>query len=365
MLNMLFILVALVLFTIGFRLVKRGTPYTRRGGDTYTKRRMRRMLGWMMWTTAGVLVMLTLIDQILTGPPEITTLGANPTAAKPGTSQIPTAKFSTQFMPNLIIHSLALQANGAEPGGATKAPDLSLASVPSQQHLRSMIPTLMKPLADDSAAGGQSADIPRQADTANQFPPTGPGAGNTQALPPPIPLPSDANGQGALAAVNNAIQLDPTNILAYIQRGNIYATQKKWDQAKEDFIHALHINNTCKPAAFGIAEIEFLQAHYDAARSIYLQLEQDPDYGDLAKYRAFLCDLFGGHQDEASREFAVFNQAGSEASYYFANVAWSLYHKKPGDAQNWWQSAVQIFAPDKVQVYARPLIALGYIKVES
>jgi hypothetical protein len=237
-------------------------------------------------------------------------------------------KLSTQFIPNLLANP-TLQANSGG-SGATNSPDLNFTSVPSLKFHRAFmeVPTLMKPLADMAMQGGQSPSV----------------VAPTQ---PPPPGPSAPAG-GAV----------PTNVVGYLQRGNLFLTEKKMDLAKLDFEHALRIKSDCAPAIFGIAEIAFVQGHYDDARPGFLAIEGDINYGDLAKYKVFLCDLFGGHQDAATRELAVFNDAGSDAS-------WSFYHKKNGDAQNWWQSAVQIFSPQKLQIYAKPLIEHGYNPVAS
>jgi hypothetical protein len=42
----------------------------------------------------------------------------------------------------------------------------------------------------------------------------------------------------------------------------------------------------------------------------FVALEKDPDMGDFASYKVFLCDLFGGHEDAASKELDAFNEAG-------------------------------------------------------
>ena len=86
---MLFILVALVLFTIGFRLVKLGNPYKRGGGDSYTKRRRYRMLGWGMWTAAGVMVLLSLISELSSNP--FTEDSVTQSVSRPPSGTTPTA----------------------------------------------------------------------------------------------------------------------------------------------------------------------------------------------------------------------------------------------------------------------------------
>jgi hypothetical protein len=396
MVNLCFCLLALVLFTIGFRLVKMGNPYKRGGGDSYTKRRMYRMLGWMMWTTAGVMVTLTVIAQL--NYDQLPDTNPTQAAPSPGAIHVRTVKNPTSFIPNMI-HATALQADASsESGGAT--PGMSLAATGSldlaalEKHQMSISPSLLKPVSDDSPAAHEpAADTwarPESAPEPAAAPTTTPDTTPDTTAPLPgfstsngtAPAPTDVSPPHAvtdapvdpnrlkqlnaeLAAADAITRKDASNVIGYLQRGNAYGNLKQWAQAKADYQHALQLNSKCTAASFNLAEIEFMQGHYDTARPGFMSIVNDGDFGDLAKYKVFLCDLFGGHEQTAAEELAVFNQVGSEASYYFANVAWSLYHKKSDDAKSWWDSANSIFPPQKVQLYAKPLIDLGYVKVAS
>jgi Tfp pilus assembly protein PilF len=165
----------------------------------------------------------------------------------------------------------------------------------------------------------------------------------------------------ALDQVNAALQAAPKNTAAYVLRGNIYATQKLWDQAEKDYQAALRLDGQNVQIKFNLIELDFMQKKYDAARPGFLALGQDPDLGDLATYKVFLCDLFSAHEALAASELAAFNQASSTASYYFAHAAWSLYHHKTEDARDWLTSAASIYSPDTFKAYATSLINLGYM----
>ena len=110
-----------------------------------------------------------------------------------------------------------------------------------------------------------------------------------------------------------------------------------------------------------MSEVAFLQKKYDEARPGFITMEQDPNLGDLATYKVFLCDLFGGHSETAAAELQAFDKIGSGASYYFAEAASSLYNKKPEDARGWLTSASNIYAPAKFKLYAASLFDLGYL----
>jgi tetratricopeptide (TPR) repeat protein len=171
----------------------------------------------------------------------------------------------------------------------------------------------------------------------------------------------DANG--ALDKLTEAIKLNPKNSAAYVLRASIYCQKKLWIQADQDFASAAALDPKNVVIKFNQVEVKFLQKQYDAARPGFLALEGDPDMGDLAKYKVFLCDLVGGHDDVAAQELAVFNKAAEYPSYYFGNAAWDLYHKKTEDARGWLISASNIYAPRKNGYYAQSLRDLGYLPI--
>ena len=169
--------------------------------------------------------------------------------------------------------------------------------------------------------------------------------------------------EGAQAKLTEAIKLGPKNSGPYILRASIYYQKKLYPQAEQDFRSGLALDPTNKLIQINLAEMQFMQKRFDVARPGYAALVKDPDGGDMASYKVFLCDLYGGHQDLAAKELKAFNDAGSNASYYFANAAWSLYHKNIDDARQWLVSASNIFAARKFAFYAEPLRQMGYLPI--
>jgi Tfp pilus assembly protein PilF len=193
------------------------------------------------------------------------------------------------------------------------------------------------------------------------------GAPSSSAESPPILLHEamealqDRQIDEALAKVNKVIQIDPQNVDGYGLRGGIYAAQKQWAKAIQDYQKILQLDPANAQAKFNMAEISFLQKKYDEARPGFIAMEKDPNLGDLATYKVFLCDLFGGHADMAAKELQALDQVGSGASYYFAEAASSLYQKKPEDARGWLTSASNIYSPAKFKLYSASLFDLGYL----
>jgi len=164
-----------------------------------------------------------------------------------------------------------------------------------------------------------------------------------------------------LVKLSNHLKNYPFDPVAYGDRGNVYAAKKEWILAQDDYRSALQINGKLAKAAFNLAEMDFAQKKYDEARPGFLALRSDPNLGDLAAYKVFLCDLLAGHEPIADKELDAFNQAGTEASYYFANIAWFLYHKKTDEARDWLDSAINIYEPYKIDLYSATLTELGYL----
>ena len=167
---------------------------------------------------------------------------------------------------------------------------------------------------------------------------------------------------GALSGVDSALQIDPHNASAFDLRGAIYIQKKLWDRAENDYTTALAISPDNTAFKYKLAEIKFLQKAYDDARPRYAALVNDQNYGDLAAYKAYLCDLFGGHDERASAELAAFNKVGAYPSYYYANAAWGMAHNNLKDANNWVRSAQQIFDSLQNEPYLSCLVNINGLK---
>jgi Tfp pilus assembly protein PilF len=171
------------------------------------------------------------------------------------------------------------------------------------------------------------------------------------------------NMDGALHDLTEAIALNPNSTGAYVLRASIYTQRKMWPEAQADFNAAARLAPKNVVLKFNLVEMKFMQKQYDAARPGFVALSNDPDMGDFAQYKVFLCDLYGGHMDEAKKELDVFNDAMGNPSYYFANAAWDLYYKKIDDARSWLLSASRIYPAAKFTMYGQTLRDLGYLPI--
>jgi Tfp pilus assembly protein PilF len=171
---------------------------------------------------------------------------------------------------------------------------------------------------------------------------------------------------GALTYLSQAVQSNPNSTGAYVLRASLYCQKKQWTLAEDDFKSAQKLAPKNAVLQFNLVEVKFMQKQYDLARPGFVALETDPDMGDFASYKVFLCDLFGGHKEAAQKDLDVFNAAMGNPSYYFSNAAWDLVvTKNLDDARNWLVSASRIYPPRKNEYYAQSLRDLGYLPIPA
>jgi len=166
---------------------------------------------------------------------------------------------------------------------------------------------------------------------------------------------------GAIAKLTDAIKANPKLSGPYVFRASVYYQKKDWAHAEEDFKAAAAIDPKNPVIQLNLVEVKFAQKQYDAAKPGYLALKDDPRMGDLAAYKAFLCDLLAGHEPQAKKERDAFDQIKEAPSYYFSNAAWDLYHKDNDKARSWLISAASIFPSAKIAYYVIPLKELGWL----
>jgi Tfp pilus assembly protein PilF len=176
---------------------------------------------------------------------------------------------------------------------------------------------------------------------------------------------SSATQPSLLTNLSDEIARNPTDPIPLIRRGNIYGEEKMWNEARNDYQKALTLDPQLMAPRLDLAELQLRQKQYDQARSSFAALVKDKDFGDLASYKVFLCDLLACHEAVASQELAVFDGAGENPSYYFGNVAWDVVHKDIDGARGYLRSGLRIYNRGKVNLYLCNLAELGYLPLPA
>jgi hypothetical protein len=147
-----------------------------------------------------------------------------------------------------------------------------------------------------------------------------------------------------------ALALEPNNTAALDLRGSIYVEQKLWSLAERDYTRLNQLSPD--PAyQYKLAQIKFLQKLYDDARPMFAALKDDPRLGDLARYKVFICDLFGHHEAIAARDLDLLDQTGDKPSYYYGRALWLGMHGQNSAAGHYLAQATGKFSDSICALY--------------
>lgn len=330
-----FYCVVATLFVLGALLVANTPTISFCGGNEYTRRRSLTYIG----SFAMVMAVFALFLVGYTNATFVHRLDPDALAALAVAKESPMSAGADESSSSLTSTTL----KGSDPGGHVP----SSTSLPPRFQMASTIPYSATP-PSEHVSSYADVSISNRADRIAAL------------LKEATDFFEHRKYTAALEDAARLVEVDPDNAEAYLLRGNIYARQKNWVDAQADFQHAIHLKGASAGASFNLAELQFLQRNYDAARAGFLPLEKTT-MGDFASFKVFLCDLFGGRNEEASRDLAAFNVVGSNPSYYFSNAAWALYHHQTDDARGWLDSASRIYSPTKYALYTSSLTDLGYL----
>ncbi len=325
---------SLIFFGASYYLIRKNSR-SRRGGDDAVRKKKLKTLGYLLIFPGLLLFLLAALNDEISIDSNIRPF--DPVAAAAVQGYVP------PVLPQPTRTLLAPKDTWI-----SRQPGTNIAAYPSAPPPSSTAPSAAAPFALAPA-------MPAISPVAPSAPPP------AAVADPSHPLSKAEQLQADLAAVGARIAINPKDAEAYGIRGNLLASKRDWEGAERDFQTMVTLNPESTKAKFNLAEMIFMQKKYDVAKAGFVPLEQDSDFGDLAAYKAFLCDLFGGQMDAAAKELDAFNQVGSNASYYFANVAWSINHRKADDARDWLRSAAHIYPPEKFKLYATTLFQMGYL----
>ena len=330
--RLLLLLASLIIFGASSVLIRKNSR-SRRGGDDFVRRKKRKTLGYILLFPAVLFFSLAALNDEMATDSGVVPI--DPVAAAAAQAYVP---------PILSKPTESLLA--PKDTWKTRMPGTNTASYTPAPSQFASTPQAILPSANPPAAWTTSpALVTPSPDLAT----------------PSHPLSRAEQYQADLAATSARIATNPKDAEAYNIRGNMYASKRDWESAERDYQNAVTFDPTNSKAKFNLAEMSFMQKKYDVSKAGFTALEQDPDLGDLAAYKAFLSDLFGGQLDAASKELDAFNQVAANASYYFANAAWSINHRKPDEARDWLRSATRIYPQEKFKLYATTLFEMGYL----
>ena len=113
-------------------------------------------------------------------------------------------------------------------------------------------------------------------------------------------------------------------------RGAILTKLGDYNQAQQVFQAILSADPSYFPAAFNMAEVQYMQGDYASAMAAFTELRNRDPRNELVRFKVFLCHLLLGQTDEARGIAAGFIPAGSTPAWYYAQA---MIAKKNGDGR--------------------------------
>jgi len=168
----------------------------------------------------------------------------------------------------------------------------------------------------------------------------------------------------ALVKVKESIALEPELTDGYNLEGACYIKLKEYEKGAESFSKILNVEPQNPIAMFNYGESLFLQKKYAEAKSLfqrYLGTEGNSKNA-LGRYKVILCDVLGGHVEEARKTVAGLKPTISHPLEYYARAAVEFQAGNDELARSYLKSSFQIYSGDLNLAFADSLREIGWVK---
>ena len=156
-------------------------------------------------------------------------------------------------------------------------------------------------------------------------------------------------------------------------RGAIYTRMKDYKQARVHFEKAVALSKGLKGQSFhprfNIAELDFVEHKWDAARASFTGLLNDPtreadkSTENLINFKLLICDVQQQKVDAANKLLEKYDANDTESpAYYFSRAAIEFGAGKKEEAGTWLESAGKIYPKDMNEVFNDSMVEMGWLE---
>ena len=172
----------------------------------------------------------------------------------------------------------------------------------------------------------------------------------------------------ALKLVDEADKTDPNRPTTLNLRGEILMQQGQFDDAEPAFRKAAKLDPKLRDAQYNLAQIPFKKKEYAKARDRLETLYKRIPGGDknpaseLIKFKIYMTLLMEGKESRAHSMMEEFQFTSDTPALYYAQAAWEYKHNNPRKAEEWTNSANQIYSPALNGVFADAFYDVGWLQ---
>jgi tetratricopeptide (TPR) repeat protein len=137
--------------------------------------------------------------------------------------------------------------------------------------------------------------------------------------------------------------------------GAIYARQKHYKEAEEQFDSALALDPNFYQAKLNLAEVNLLQGKPNEAKQLYEELQKLDPASELLQFKLVLCALLSGDSNSASIRADLMNFPGTTPAYYYARAAIALKRGSKEEAQKYFENVKKYYSEDQCAYFDHSL----------
>jgi tetratricopeptide (TPR) repeat protein len=138
-------------------------------------------------------------------------------------------------------------------------------------------------------------------------------------------------------------------------RGAILISQKRYDEAVEQFNQALALDPKFYIAKFNLAQAELLEGKYSEAAKEYEALKEVDPESELVDFKLVLCALMSGEESKASGIVDLMKFPGKTPAYYYARAAIALRRGEKEAAQKYFENVKKYYSEEQCRYFAQAL----------
>jgi len=144
-------------------------------------------------------------------------------------------------------------------------------------------------------------------------------------------------------------------------RGAIFAKQKRYDQAAEQFNAALALDPNFYQAKLNLAEVDLRRGKYGEAARRYEEMQRLDPGSELLQFKLILCTLLSGDASRASTMADIMKFPGKTPAYYFARAAISLKTGNNEAAKKYFENVRKYYSEEECSYFERSLKDLDLV----
>ncbi len=169
------------------------------------------------------------------------------------------------------------------------------------------------------------------------------------------------DARSAYSAAAGLEDLYPKDPRTYVARGTIFATEKKYDEARKSYLHALELVPDLPPALINLGEVEFNAGNYGQAAEYYERACGQLPRNSLILFRRYLCYSLLKEWKKAEVVTVELAARPDTAEWYFVQASEALRAGNRAEAQRLIATARTLFG-EQAAFYQQSLTKIGWLK---